>query len=320
MTINFDPSQFLWVEKYRPSTIDDCILPDRIKRDFQAFVDAQEFPSLLLHGSAGVGKTTVAKALCQMLGVDWILINASSERGIDVLRTQISQFASTRSFSDAKFKAVILDEFDQATPLLQTAMRAAIEEFSKTTVFLFSANYPNKIIDPIHSRCTVINMTPTKQEIPELAAAFAKRVFAILNNEGVDYQKKAIMQLIAKHAPDNRRVLNELQRLAKAGVKIDEEMVAASSSDVQIDKLVKTLRDRDFHAMRQWVAQNAGNDVNILFRKVYDGCQGFLKKEHIPEAIVKIADYQFRSVTCPDPEINFVAFCLEMMTLDYQER
>lgn len=313
-----DPSQFLWVEKYRPSRIDDCIVPERIKNDFKAFVEKGEFTSLLLTGSAGVGKTTIAKALCQEMGMDWILINASNERGIDVLRTQITQFASTTSFSDARFKCIIMDEFDQATPLLQTAMRAAIEEFSKTCVFILTCNFPNKIIDPIHSRCTVLTLTPTKSEIPEMAAAFSKRVFEILKHEKVDFEKKAIMQLIAKFAPDYRRVLNELQRLSKAGTKIDSEVIETTSQDIQIDKLVKALRDRDFKNMRLWVVQNIGNDVNILFRKVYDNCISFLKPESVPEAIVRIAEYQYRGTTCPDPEINFVAFCLEMMTLEYK--
>jgi len=316
--MNFDPTQALWVEKYRPSSIDDCVIPERIKKDFRGFIKDRDFPSLLLSGSAGIGKTTVAKALCQELDMDWILINASSERGIDILRNQITQFATSVSFNDCKIKCIILDEFDQATNFLQTAMRAAIEDFSKTCRFIFTCNYPNKIIDPIHSRCSNLSLSLEGEEKQEMAVAFLRRMEAMLKNEKVDYEKKAVATLIQKYFPDFRRVINELQRASKAGGKIDSELIACVGEDVNISKLVKYLREKDFPAMRQWVAQNSGNDINLLFRKVYDGISGFMQPAFIPDAIIKIAEYQYKGNTCPDPEINFVAFCIEMMGMEYK--
>jgi DNA polymerase III delta prime subunit len=315
--IMFDPSQLLWTEKYRPSTLLDCILPERIKKTFKGFIEAGEFPSLLLSGGAGLGKTTVAKALCQDLGLDWILINASNERGVDVLRTTITQFATSVSFGDGKVKCVILDEFDQATPLLQAAMRAAIEDFSKSCRFIFTCNYPNKIIDPIHSRCSNVSLSLENEEKQEIALAFLKRMESVLKQEKVDYDRKAVAHLIQKHFPDFRRVINELQRLSKHG-KIDEELVKAISEDVNISKLVKHLKDKNFTLMRQWAAQNSGNDVNLLFRKLYDNMVDILQPAFIPEAVIKIAEYQYKGMTCPDPEINFVAFCTEMMGMEYK--
>lgn len=317
MTISFNPEQALWVEKYRPATIGECILPERVKKEFRGFVESGDFPSMILAGSAGIGKTTVARALCQEMGMDHILINASNERGIDVLRTQISQFASTVSFSDNPVKVIIMDEFDQATPLLQTAMRAAIEEFTNAR-FILTCNFSNKIIDPIHSRCPSISLTVTKDEKVEMLTEFGKRVYEILKNEGVAHSKSAVGKLIMRLFPDYRKILNTLQRMSKTGAKLDEEVCGLIDKDLDISKLVKLLASKDFPAMRQWVAQNAQDDVNLLYRKVYDNLKVMLKPEYIPDAIIKIADYQYRGVTSPDPEINFVAFCIEMMGLEYK--
>lgn len=312
MSVQFDPSQLLWVEKYRPQTVQDCILPVRIKKVFSNFVEQQDFPSLLLSGTPGVGKTTIAKALCRDLGVDCKLINASNERGIDVLRTTIERFASSMSFNDSKFKVVIMDEFDYSTPLLQGAMRAAIEDYAKTCRFIFTCNHPNRIMDAIHSRCSVINVSLEAEEKPEIAAQFMKRIGFILKNEGVEYDRKAIAQLIQSKFPDFRKTINELEKLASVG-KIDLELVTQVKEDVNIVKLVKYLRDKDFPATRQWVAQNSANDVDLLFRKIYDNIADILVPASIPEAIVIIAQYQFRGVTCPDPEINLVACLVELM-------
>jgi len=310
--MNFDPTHAIWVERYRPATIDDAIIPDRIKHVFKQFVTDGEFPALLLSGGAGIGKTTLAKALCNELGLDWIIINASNERGIDTLRTTITNFATTVSFSDAKIKCIIMDEFDHASPLLQAAMRAAIEDFSKTCRFIFTCNYPNKIIDAIHSRCSNVSLTLEAGEKATIAAGFFKRMCAILKNENVEFDRKAVAKLVEMYFPDFRRTINELQRLSRAGT-IDSELVAQVSEDVNITKLVKCLREKDFSAMRQWVATNAGNDSNLLFRKVYDNMSDLLQPHSIPEAVIIIANYQFRGVTCPDPEINFVACCTELM-------
>lgn len=312
MSVDFDLTHALWVEKYRPQSVSDCILPDRIKKVFLKFVEQQDFPSLLLPGSPGVGKTTVARALCKDVGVDCKLINTSNERGIDVLRTTIERFASSMSFSDSKFKVVIMDEFDYSTPLLQGAMRAAIEEYAKTCRFIFTCNHPNRIMDAIHSRCSVINMGLDPDEKPEVATQFMKRVCAILKNEGVEYDRKAVAQLLQDKFPDFRKTINELEKLAGVG-KIDLELVTQVQEDVNIVKLVKYLRDKDFPAVRQWVAKNSANDVDLMFRKIYDNLADILAPASIPEAIVIIAQYQFRGVTCPDPEVNLVACLVELM-------
>ncbi len=317
-------NELLWTEKYRPQKIDDCIVPQSIKDTLKSFVASGDFPSILLYGSQGVGKTTVAKALCNELDVDWILINSSNERGIDVLRDTIDQFASSVSLGDKPFKCVILDEFDHASNLLQAAMRGAIERFSKTCRFIFTCNYPNKIIDPIHSRCTVINLglkSSSQDEVlrlkTEMASQFLKRVEFILKNENVKYERKALVKLIGSFFPDYRRIINELQRLSNESGTITENQTLGIIDNLDIGNLLKHLKAKDFTKMRTWVAVNRGNDVNLIFRKLYDSLVDVLDKDCIPEAIIKLAEYQFRSVTCPDQEINLAACCVELMTLEY---
>lgn len=320
MTFTFDPSKKLWVEKYRPSTVADCILPERVKSALTGFINSSEFPSLMLSGSAGIGKTTVAKAICNQLQLDYILINASNERGIDVLRNQISQFATSVSFGDGKFKVVILDEFDYATPNLQTALRSYMEEVSVNCRFIITCNYKNKIIDPIHSRCAVIDLDPIKDEGKNLKASFMKRLVDILKEEGVLFEPKGVVSLVTKHYPDYRRTLNEAQRLATIGSSITEENVASSSvGDVSVENLIGFLKARDFTGTRNWVSTNSGMDYNATYRKLYDGLILKLQPSSIPQAIVVLADYQFKGVTTPDPELNFMASCMELMGLEFKD-
>jgi len=258
----------LWVEKYRPKTIEDCILPDGIKSTFQDYVNRKEIPNLLLAGSAGVGKTTIAKALCEEVGCDYIMINGSDESGIDVLRNKIKNYASSMSLSGGR-KVVIIDEADYLNPnSTQPAMRGAIEEFSSNCSFIFTCNFKNRIIDPIHSRCAVVDfkINGSKQK---MAAGFFKRVEWILEQEGITYDKQVVAAVITKHFPDNRRVLNELQRYSVSGT-IDKGILA-SVSDVQMNELVSSIMNKDFASCRKWVTNNLDNDITRIFRNIYDG-------------------------------------------------
>lgn len=307
----------VWVEKWRPKTIDECVLTTDIKKVFKSFVEKGDFPSLLLCGSAGIGKTTIARALCNELGMEWVIINASDQRGIDVLRSQISGFASAMAL-DGGLKAVILDEFDSSSNLLQTAMRAAIEEFAMTCRFIFTCNYPQRIIEPLHSRCAVISLDDFGKEVDKVKAGIMGRILTILKAEGVSYEPACIAKLVEKYFPDFRRMLNELQRTASASGRIDKETLQFSDENLAIVELVKILKDADFRAMRQWVGSNAiAYEPHVLFRKIYDILldDGFMNRENIPQAVLLIAEYQYRSVTVVDQEINTAAFLTELMTL-----
>ena len=304
---------FLWVEKYRPKTIDDCILPDSTKKIFKGFLEQSEIPNLLLAGSAGVGKTTIAKALCNQLGTDCLVINGSDEgRFLDTVRNQAKVFASTVSLtSEAKHKVIIIDEADNTTPDVQLLLRACMEEFQKNCRFIFTCNYKNKIITPLHSRCSVVEFSAKGKEKQQIAAAFFARVNQILTEEGVDFDKKVVAEVVQKHFPDFRRTLNELQRYASTGA-IDTGILG-SSNDIQISNLCGYLKDREFTNMKKWVTQNMDNEPQAIMRKVYDNLYTYLKPASIPEAVLIISEYQYKSGFVVDQEINMVAFMTEMM-------
>lgn len=301
--------QFLWVEKWRPRTISECILPVELKNTFQEFVNQDNIPNMLLSGTAGTGKTTIARALCEELECDYIVINGSEESGIDVLRTKIKDFASTVSLA-GKIKVVILDEADYLNPnSTQPALRGFIEEFSKNCRFIFTCNYKNRIIPPLHSRTTVIDFKLNKEDRPVVAAKFFKRLQEILTAENVTFDNKVVAELLNKHFPDYRRVLNELQRYSSSGV-IDAGILSSISND-NIKELLASLREKDFKKVRNWVVNNLDNDPNVLFRKLYD----FLLPEvvQVPQLVLLLADYQYKAAFVADAEINLVACLTEIM-------
>ena len=306
-------SDFLWVEKYRPKTINECILPQDIKKTFQSFLDKGEVPNLLLSGPAGCGKTTVAKALCHELGVDYYVINGSDEgRFLDTVRNQAKNFASTVSLtSDSKHKVIIIDEADNTTHDVQLLLRANIEEFYGNCRFIFTCNYKNKIIEPLHSRCAVVEFGIRGKQKQEIAASFFNRLVNILDQERVDADKKVIAELINKHFPDWRRVLNECQRYSASG-KIDTGILA-SFSDVSIDDLTKNLKEKNYSAVRKWVVDNLDNDPAVLLRRIYDALYGSLKNASIPAAVLIIARYQYQIAFVADQEINLLAALTEIM-------
>jgi DNA polymerase III delta prime subunit len=300
----------LWTEKYRPQTIEDCILPERLKKPFQEYVNQRNIPNLLLAGGAGVGKTTVAKAMCNEIGCDYMVINGSDESGIDTFRTKIKNYASSMSLTGGR-KVIIIDEADYLNPnSTQPALRNAIEEFASNCSFIFTCNYKNRIIEPLHSRCAVIEFSLKNAEKAKMASAFFKRVQNVLQSENVEYEDKVIAELTKKHFPDFRRILNELQRYSQFG-KIDTGILA-QIGDVSIDEVVKFIRDKDFGAIRKWVATNEV-DSGTLFRKIYDSMYDVMKPQSIPQAVLILADYQYKSAFVADHEINTVACLTEIM-------
>ena len=304
---------FLWVEKYRPRTIDECILPDDIKETFNQFLKKGEIPNLLLTGPAGVGKTTVAKALCEQLGCDYILINGSDEgRFLDTVRGQAKNFASTMSLSaSSNHKVIIIDEADNTTHDVQLLLRSNIEAFHKNCRFIFTCNYKNKIIEPLHSRCSVVEFSIKGKEKAEIQVSFFDRIVGILEKEDINFDKKVLAQLINKHFPDWRRVLNELQRYSVGGT-IDSAILA-SFSDVRVDDLIKTLAKKDFPAVRKWVVSNLDNDPSVLLRRLYDGLCQTIDGPSIAAAVLIIAKYQYQIAFVADQEINMLACLTEIM-------
>ena len=305
--------EFLWVEKYRPKTIEDCILPESTKKTFLDFLDKGEVPNLLLAGPAGCGKTTVAKALCNQLGVDVYVINGSDEgRFLDTVRNNAKNFASTVSLSsDAKHKVIIIDEADNTTPDVQLLLRASIEEFSSNCRFIFTCNYKNKIIEPLHSRCAVVDFSVNAKQKPILQSEFFQRLNGILDTERIQSDKKVLLELINKHFPDWRRVLNECQRYSVGG-QIDSGILA-HFSDVKVNDLIKNLKEKDFPQVRKWCVDNLDNDPAVLLRRIYDSLSTSLAPASIPAAVLILAKYQYQIAFVADQEINLLACLTEIM-------
>jgi DNA polymerase III delta prime subunit len=304
---------FLWVEKYRPKKIEDCILPAGIKKTFQDFVNQGEVPNLLLAGPAGCGKTTVAKALCEELGVDYYVINGSDEgRFLDTVRNQAKNFASTVSLqATGKHKVIIIDEADNTTTDVQLLLRANIETFYKNCRFIFTCNYKNKIIEPLHSRCAVVEFSIKGKEKAKLAGEFFKRLGSILEAEGIESEQKVLAQIINSHFPDWRRVLNECQRYSVSG-RIDSGIITAFA-DVSVNDLIKNLKEKNFPEVRKWVSANIDNDASIVLRKVYDALYEKVDGPSIAAAVLIVAKYQYQSAFVADQEINLLAALTEIM-------
>jgi DNA polymerase III delta prime subunit len=308
---------FLWVEKYRPKTIDECILPEGLKQTFRSFIEQNNIPNLILSGGAGVGKTTVARAMLEQIDADYIVINGSMNGNIDTLRNEILSFASTVSFTGSR-KYVILDEADYLNAnSTQPALRNFMEEFSKNCGFILTCNFKNRIIEPLHSRCSVIDFKITKDDLPKLASQFMKRITHVLNTERIAFDKSIIAELISKHVPDWRRVINELQRYSVNG-SIDTGIFVDLAND-NIKVLVNHLKNKNFIEMRKWVAENSDTDTTTTFRKLYDMSNDVVKANSIPELVLILAEYQYKAAFVADPEINLVAaFTRIMIDIEFE--
>jgi DNA polymerase III delta prime subunit len=311
MTNNTTLTDLVWVEKYRPKTINDCLLPVELKKTFTGIVKTGKMPNLMFSGKPGTGKTTIARALCAELGIDYIIINCSEERGIDTLRTTIRSYASTKSLTGGK-KAIILDEFDYANPQsMQPALRGAIEEFAPNCNFIMTCNYKSRIIEALHSRCTVIDFTFPPDEREIIAKKMMTRCGAILDSEKITYNPAVLANLIVKHFPDFRRIINELQRYSSHG-EIDV-VILANKGDADVKELLGFMKNKDFASCRKWIALSAEVGSPDFFRKLYDSLYGALKKQSIPTMVLIVADYQYKAAFVADQEINLTAMVCQLM-------
>jgi len=302
---------FLWVEKYRPITVEACILPNSLKESFSEFVNNKHIPNLILSGGPGVGKTTVAKAMVEEIGATWMMVNGSEESGIDVLRTKIKNFASTVSLEGGR-KYIILDEADYLNPQsTQPALRGFMEEFHKNCGFILTCNYKNRLIEPLHSRCSVVDFIIAKNEKPKLATDFFSRVKIILSDEDVKFDQKAVAELLNKYFPDWRRILNELQRYSASG-QIDAGILV-NLSEVNISELMEALKRQEFTNVRKWIVNNLDNDPVRIYRRIYDSLYDYIDKSTIPHAVVILAEYSYKSAFVADQEINLLACFTEIM-------
>jgi len=316
--MRYNERETIWCEKYRPDRVEDCILPDRIKSQFVDIAKTDEIPNMLFFGSAGVGKTTVAKALCKEIDMDWLIINISEESGIDTMRTKIRDFASTLSLTgNEKKKCVILDEFDHASNALQAGLRGFIETFSKTCSFIMTCNFPNRVIDPIQSRLVCVDFSVTKEESLKMQAMMFKRVSDILVNENIPYNKKVVVKLVQKFYPDNRRIINQIQQYSKAG-EIDEGILM-NIAEMSIEKLITAMAGKKFKDVRQWCAENAKNDLTNTYTMLYTELKNFVEPSSVPQAVITIGDYQRFDSVVPDKEIHICALATQlMMELDFK--
>ena len=302
---------FLWVEQYRPKTVDDCILPQSLKNTFKEFVESSNVPNVILSGGPGVGKTTIAKAVLDEIGATSMMINGSEESGIDVLRTKIKNFASTVSLEGGR-KYLILDEADYLNPQsTQPALRGFMEEFHKNCGFILTCNYKNRLIEPLHSRCSVIDFDIPNSEKPSLAKEFMNRVITILNDNNVDHDKRVVAEVINKYFPDWRRMLNELQRYSISGT-IDAGILV-DIAEVNIKELMHSMKNKEFTNVRKWVVNNLDNDPVRLFRRIYDNLYEFVDGSSIPHVVVVLGEYQYKAAFVADQEINLMACFTEIM-------
>ncbi len=305
-------NNILWVEQFRPQTIHDCILPEYLKGTFQSYVENKSIPNLLLCGGPGMGKTTVAKAMCKEVDADYLIVNGSQETGIDLLRVKLDNYCSSTSLRGGNRKVVIIDEADYLNPAsTQPAMRGFIERFANNCSFIFTCNYLHRIIEPIHSRCSVIEFKIDRKQQPIIATQFLKRVISILNQYNIQFDERVVAEVILKYFPDFRRTLNELQRYSTNSV-IDTG-IFQQFSDTTFKNLINALKEKNFSDVRKWVVDNNDNDPKLIYRRLYDNLQEHLKPQSIPPAILLLADYQYKSAFVADQEINLTACLIEIM-------